>query len=70
MRAITLSTNPSFRRPALDFAAAAEGIDVRKVVDCGVLPVISSGIAHREAGASVKSVPASRPRQRRALRRR
>jgi hypothetical protein len=50
MRAITLGVNPSFTLPALDFAAGAAGIDARKVVDCGVLPVINSGIAHREAG--------------------
>jgi hypothetical protein len=50
MRAITLGANPSFTLPALDFAASAAGIDARKVVDCGVLPVINSGIAHREAG--------------------
>ena len=50
MRAITLGVNPSFTLPALDFAASAAGIDARKVVDCGVLPVINSGIAHREAG--------------------
>ena len=50
MRAITLGAQPSFTLPALDFASAAAGIDARKVVDCGVLPVINSGIAHREAG--------------------
>ena len=50
MRAITLGVNPSFTLPALDFAAAAAGIDARKVIDSGVLPVINSGIAHREAG--------------------
>ena len=50
MRAITLGANPSFTLPALDFAACAAGIDARKVVDSGVLPVINSGIAHREAG--------------------
>jgi hypothetical protein len=50
MRAITLGTNPAFALPALDFAPAAAGIDARKVVDCGVLPVINSGIAHRVAG--------------------
>jgi len=50
MRAITLGSNPSFTLPALDFAATAAGIDARKVVDCGVLPIINSGIAHREAG--------------------
>jgi hypothetical protein len=62
MRAITLGVNPSFTLPALDFAAVAAGIDARKVVDCGVLPVINSGIAHREAGvgqigAGVTSAP-------------
>ncbi len=50
MRAITLGVNASFTLPALDFAAAAAGIDARKVVDSGILPVINSGIAHREAG--------------------
>ena len=62
MRAITLGANASFTLPALDFAAAAAGIDARKVVDCGVLPVINSGIAHRQAGvgqigAGVTSAP-------------
>jgi hypothetical protein len=50
MRAITLGVNPTFTLPSLDFAASAAGIDARKVVDCGVLPVINSGIAHRVAG--------------------
>ncbi|HTT09783.1 MAG TPA: DUF1116 domain-containing protein [Burkholderiaceae bacterium] len=50
MRAITLGSNPAFSLPALDFAPAAAGIDARKVVDTGVLPVINSGIAHRVAG--------------------
>lgn len=50
MRAITLGANPAFSLPALDFASAAAGIDARKVVDTGVLPVINSGIAHRTAG--------------------
>lgn len=62
MRAITLGTNPSFTLPALDFAAVAAGIDARKVVDRGILPVINSGIAHREPGvgqigAGVTSAP-------------
>ena len=62
MRAITLGTNPSFTLPALDFAAVAAGIDARKVVDRGILPVINSGIAHREPGvgqigAGITSAP-------------
>jgi hypothetical protein len=50
MHAITVGANPAFTLPALDFAPAAAGIDARKVVDRGILPVINSGIAHREAG--------------------
>jgi Protein of unknown function (DUF1116) len=50
MRAITLGTHASFTLPALDFAGSAAGIDARRVVDSGVLPVINSGIAHRVAG--------------------
>jgi hypothetical protein len=50
MRAITLGANPSFTLPSLDFAAVAAGIDARKVVDRGILPIINSGIAHREPG--------------------
>jgi len=50
MRAITLGSIGSFTLPSLDFAAAAAGIDARKVVDSGILPVINSGIAHRQAG--------------------
>ena len=62
MRAITLGANPSFTLPALDFAAVAAGIDARKVVDRGILPVINSGIAHRDAGvgqigAGITSAP-------------
>jgi hypothetical protein len=50
MRAITLGVHPSFTLPSLDFAGTAAGIDALKVVDSSVLPVINSGIAHREAG--------------------
>ncbi|MDP5181942.1 DUF1116 domain-containing protein [Blastococcus sp. BMG 814] len=50
MRAITLGTNPVFSLPALNFGGTAAGIDARAVVDSGVLPIINSGIAHKEAG--------------------
>jgi hypothetical protein len=36
--------------PNLEFAGAPAGIDVRKVVDTGIRPVVTTGIAHREAG--------------------
>jgi hypothetical protein len=50
MRDITIGVNPAFTIPALGFASAAAGIDTRLVVDTAILPVINTGIAHREAG--------------------
>lgn len=47
---ITLGSNRAFTLPSLNFAGTPTGIDARKVVDTGILPVIDTGIAHREAG--------------------
>jgi hypothetical protein len=47
---ITLGQNAAFTLPQLDFAGTPAGIDVRKVVDTGILPAINTGIAHREPG--------------------
>ena len=47
---ITLGRNEALTLPALDFAGTPAGIDARKVVDTGLLPVINTGIAHRQAG--------------------
>lgn len=50
MQAITLGGNPAFTLPALNFAPTAAGIDARKVADRQILPVINTGIAHKQAG--------------------
>lgn len=50
MYEITVTKNPGLRLPALDFAGAPCGIDVRKVLDSGIRPVVTTGIAHKEAG--------------------
>ncbi len=50
MTHITLGRNNAFTLPALNFGGTPAGIDTRKVVDTGILPVINTGIAHREAG--------------------
>ena len=47
---ITETHNPAMSLPLLDFHGSPTGIDVRKVVDTGIRPVITTGIAHREAG--------------------
>jgi hypothetical protein len=50
MTHITLGRNAAFTLPALDFAGTPAGIDLRRVVDTGILPVINTGVAHREPG--------------------
>ena len=50
MGEITLSENPEWTIPALDYAGVPSGIDIRLVVESGVLPMINTGIAHKEPG--------------------
>ncbi len=50
MREITISQNPNLPIPNLDFLGVPCGIDVRKVVETGIAPVINTGIAHKDAG--------------------
>jgi hypothetical protein len=53
MREITTTENPNVTIPALGFRGIATGIDVRKVAQTGVLPVITTAIAHRDAGVGM-----------------
>jgi len=50
MGEITLGRNGNLAIPALGFQGTPFGIDVRKVVETGITPVINTGIAHRDAG--------------------
>ncbi len=50
MGEITVARHPRYTVPALDFAGAPVGIDARRVLDTGILPVIGAAIAHREPG--------------------
>ena len=50
MREIYLDTHPMFLIPTWDYQGACLGLDVRRVVETGITPVINTGIAHRKAG--------------------
>ncbi|HSR26007.1 MAG TPA: DUF1116 domain-containing protein [Candidatus Eisenbacteria bacterium] len=50
MYEITLAEHPQHQVPALDFRGTPTGIDVRRVVETGIRPLIDTGIAHRRAG--------------------
>jgi len=47
---ICVGEHPHFRIPTLDERGAPAGIDVRRVVELGVTPLINTGIAGRKAG--------------------
>lgn len=50
MQEITIGLSPHFVIPNMEFVGTATAIDMRKVVDKGILPVINTGMAHKEAG--------------------
>jgi hypothetical protein len=53
MRDITLAEHPAFRIPALDFHGTATGIDLLRVAESGVVPVVNTGIAHKQPGVGM-----------------
>ena len=50
MMQITTGTNPNITIPILNFRGIATGIDVVKVIETGMLPIINTAIAHKDAG--------------------
>jgi hypothetical protein len=50
MYEITADEHEQFTIPALNFRGTPCGIDVRKVIELGILPQINTGIAHKNPG--------------------
>jgi len=50
MRQITTALHPIYRMPALGFAGTSVGIDIRKVVQADMAPIIDTAIAHKDPG--------------------
>jgi hypothetical protein len=62
MYEITAAEHDTFKIPNLNFRGTPFGIDIRKVVETGITPVINTGIAHRnpgigQIGAGLTEVP-------------
>jgi len=53
IRRISLAEDPFFRIPYMDFSGVPVGIDIRKVVDTGIVPRIDTGIAHKDGGFGI-----------------
>ncbi len=50
MYSITLGENPDYRIPVFDFRGTPTGIDVRKVLETGIMPVMDVGLAGSDGG--------------------
>ncbi|GGP10793.1 DUF1116 domain-containing protein [Oceanobacillus neutriphilus] len=50
MKEITTMPNPNVTIPVLDFMGIPSGIDVLKVMETGMLPIINTAIAHKNPG--------------------
>ncbi len=50
MYEITEAENNTYKIPVLDFRGSATGIDIQKVIETGIRPIINTGIAHKDAG--------------------
>jgi hypothetical protein len=61
MYEITLAENSNYSNPNLNFRGAATGIDVRRVIQTGVLPIINTGMAHKEPGVGQVGAGIVRP---------
>ena len=61
MATITTGEHPAYRLPALGFVGAPIGIDIRKVVQSGVTPIIDTAIAHKDPGYPIIGAGLVRP---------
>jgi hypothetical protein len=61
MRQITIGQSPDYLIPALGFEGTAVGVDIRKVVKTGVLPIIDTAMAHKEPGHPIIGAGLVRP---------
>lgn len=50
MYEITVGEGNAYKIPVLDFRGSATGIDIMKVIESGIRPIINTGIAHKDYG--------------------
>lgn len=50
MQQIAVGLNNAYIMPTMNFVGTATGLDAKKIVETGILPVINTGMAHKQAG--------------------
>ena len=61
MYEITEQENNAYQIPTLNFRGTPTGIDIRKVIETQILPIINTGIAHKNAGVGQVGAGLVRP---------
>lgn len=61
MYEITEVENNTYKIPTLNFRGTPTGIDIQKVIETGILPIINTGIAHKDAGVGQVGAGLVRP---------
>lgn len=61
MYEITETESNAYKMPALNFRGTPTGIDIRKVIETQILPIINTGIAHKNAGVGQVGAGLVRP---------
>ncbi len=61
VRQLSVSSSTNYAIPIFKFEGSPLGIDIRKVVETGVLPIIDTGIAHKEPGYPIVGSGLARP---------
>lgn len=61
MGEITVGKNANLPIPNMNFEGVPTGIDIRKVVETGILPMINTGMAHKKAGVGQVGAGIAKP---------
>ncbi len=61
MKKITVAVHPTYRMPALGFVGTSIGIDIRKVIQTNIAPIIDTAIAHKDPGYPIIGAGLVRP---------
>lgn len=61
MYEITEQENAAYKMPAMDFRGTPTGIDIQKVIERQILPIINTGIAHKSPGVGQVGAGLVRP---------
>nr|WP_157047140.1 DUF1116 domain-containing protein [Alkaliphilus metalliredigens] len=61
MYEITVAENNTYKIPVLNFRGTPTGIDIQKVIETSILPIINTGIAHKDPGVGQVGAGLVRP---------